>query len=197
MISWMINGRIVSRTLLAVCFSYFVCCVPTATAALAPIQVKPGKISSPVRSGVLEGGIASDEFSIYSIERASTPEGSERLVITYGDRFGNALKGDPGFFHVAFDQNSRRISVDLAQVSRTAVDQNDLAKVLTKSIFVASSDMTMDPVDGSTNITLHLKNPVSISVSSESGNISRVVIEMRGLSALPVHSSIKESGGQK
>lgn len=162
-----------------------------ASAALAPIQVKPGKISPPIHSGVIEGGLAADEFSIYSIERAATPEGSERLLITYGDRFGKAHKGEPGFFHIAMDRGSRRVILDLAQVPRTAVDQNDLAKILRQSLFVASSDMTMDPHDASTNITLNLKSPVSISVSAESGELSRLVVEMRPAPG-PVHE-----GGRK
>jgi hypothetical protein len=152
-----------------------------ANAALAPLQVKPGKVNSPIRAGALAGGQAGDEFSILAIERSAGEGDREKLVISYGDRFGKPIQGETGFFHVALDRGSRRVVIDLAQVSRTAVDQADLTRILASSRFISSSDMTMDPQDGSTNITLNLRSPAQLTVQAERGERGRLIIELSGL----------------
>ena len=70
---------------------------------------------------------------------------------------GKPLTGEPGYFQVALDRDGRRLVIDLSQVTRTGVDPGQLKSALMKSKFVASTDMTMDPHDQSTNLTLTLK----------------------------------------
>lgn len=147
-----------------------------------PIQVTPGKINSPIENGNTIGGRAGEEFSLLGI-RAETIAGrdGERFVISYGDVSGKPFKGEPGFFQVELDRDARRIVIDMAQMSRTAIAPNQLAKVLGTSKYVASTEMTMDPHDGSTNITLALKTPVKMSVNSVKGAQGRIVIEVQPL----------------
>ncbi len=153
------------------------------SAALAmptPIHVKPGVVTNPLRSNMFaNGGQAQDEFSLLGVESKSTSSG-ERLSLDYGDRFGKPLKGEPGFFQVALDHDGRRITIDLSQVTRTGVDPAQLRKVLAKSKFVAASEMTMDPHDLSTNLTLTLRAPVELRLSTETGARSRVNLDLKG-----------------
>ncbi len=132
----------------------------------APLRVRPGKVSQPIQSGVLVGGQSGAEFSLLGIQTESLKGSGERLVLLYGDRYGNSLKNEPGFYHVSLDRNARRLVIDLAQVSRTAVDPMKLSRILAASQLVSSSEMTMDPSDGSTNITLVLKEPARLKVTT-------------------------------
>ena len=148
-------------------------------ASVAPRQVKPGRMTSPLLGGALFGGQAGEEFSIIAINENKIRDGVERVIISYGDRAGRPLLGTPGYFHVAIDRDGKRLAIDLAQVSRTAVDQKDLAKILSKSQLISSSDMTMDPQDGSTNITLNLRQSAQVSVTAEADAQGRIVLELR------------------
>ena len=142
-----------------------------------PNRVESKKPVNPIRSGVLTGGFAAEEFSLLKVE-AQQQGARERIVISYGDRFGKPHRGEPGYFHVALDRNSSRVVIDLAQVTRTAIDLNSLRRQLAASKFVASSEMTMDPQDSSTNITLVLKQPAEIDVETSSGGASRLMLTM-------------------
>jgi hypothetical protein len=154
----------------------------SALAFPAPVQVKPGKIASPMSGGVVIGGQARDEFSLIGASSENSFSGKgERLILLYGDRFGAPLKGDPGYFHVALDRDSKRVVIDLAQIRKTAVEPLKLAKLLSVSKLIATSEMTMDPYDGSTNITLNLRTPVRLSASSDGSAQSKVVIELQPL----------------
>lgn len=158
----------------------FVMMAGAAFALPAPLLVKPGRVSPPVQNGVTIGGKAADEFSLIGVSAEHVHGGKgERLTLSYGDRHGHPHRGEPGFFHVALDRDAKRIVIDLAQMRKTAVDANGLAKVLSGSKLVASSDITMDPFDGSTNLTLILKQPVKMKVSSEGNNHSRIVFDLQ------------------
>ncbi len=144
-----------------------------------PLVVTPGKVSVAIHQGTVVGGKARDEFSLIAVRLEPAGQaGGERVSLMYGDRFGKPLNGEPGFFHVTVDRNSRRVVIDLAQMQMTAVGPERLAKTLATSKLVASSEMTMDPIDGSTNITLQTKVPVTVKVGSIEGDSSRVYIEM-------------------
>ena len=144
----------------------------------SPLHVKPGSALA-LRAGALaNGGTALDEFSLLSVESQSAGAG-ERIVLNYGDRFGKVWKGQPGFFQVAHD--AKRIVIDLSQVTRTGVDPAQVRRALSRSKFVASTDMTMDPQDHTTNLTLVLRSPVSLSLSTVAGDRSQVILEMKGL----------------
>lgn len=151
----------------------------TASAAPAPITVKPNTISMPLRTtGFLQGGKAGDEFSLLSVVTSKSSTG-EKVVLNYGDRFGKSVKGEPGYFQIALDKAGQRITIDLSQVTTTGIVPEQLKKVLAASQFVASSEMTMDPHDLSTNITLMLKQPVELTVATEAGAKSKLIIELR------------------
>lgn len=149
----------------------------SAGAVPSPLLVKVGKVSPAIKTGVAIGGQAGVEFSLLSVQSEASPEG-ERLILGYGDRYGNSLKAEPGFYQIALDRDARRLVIDLAQVNKTAVDPQKLARILLASKLVASSEITMDPYDGSTNITLLLKEPVRLKVGSDIGRQASVVIEL-------------------
>jgi hypothetical protein len=152
-----------------------------ALAMPSPLHVKPGAVSMPLKSNaVANGGASRDEFSLLSITD-SPSTASERFILNYGDRFGKVWKGEPGFFQVAVDHGGRRIVMDLSQVTRTGIDPVQLRAILAKSKFVASSDMTMDPQDQTTNLTLLMKVPVEVRLSTVSGTHSQVVLDLKGL----------------
>lgn len=148
-------------------------------AAPSPYHLKPGKISPPISEGVVTGGRSSDEFSLLNV-KAESLKNQERFSIVFGDRYGQPLQGDPGYFHLSVDRSGKRISIDLAQVSRTAVDNKQLRRLLSRSKYIASSDMVMDPHDGSTNIALNMKVPVTVKVMAPQKTIpGRVILEIR------------------
>lgn len=167
------------KRILSLTTTYLMIFAPAASiAAPAPLVVTPNAISSPLRSsGLVQGGKASEEFSLLGVEAKKTASG-EKLVLNYGDRFGKAIKGDPGYFQIGLDRSGKRITIDLSQVTTTGIEPDQLKKILGASKFVASSDMTMDPHDRSTNITLVLKEPVQLTVGTDSGSKSKVILNL-------------------
>lgn len=160
-------------------FSFFIGVWAQAAIPKGPLVVTPGKPSGAFDKGTAIGGKARDELSLLAVRLEPVGNsGSERVSLAYGDRFGKPLTGEPGYFHVTVDRNSRRIVIDMAQVQMTAVGPERLAKILSSSKLVASSEMTMDPIDGSTNITLQTKVPVTVKVGTVEGDSSRVFIEL-------------------
>lgn len=183
MTDFKLDRHLIQKGLSSFFWGVFALSSSVATAMPKPMQVVPEKIAIAPRAGVFAGGQSNDEFSILAIRRESSDEGVERLVIEYGDRFGRPLQGEPGFFHVAVDRKATRVVIDLAQVNRTVIDQKELAQLLASSKFVADSDMTMDPHDASTNITLNMKTPVVLSVASSGRGQGRLILEIRDLSS--------------
>lgn len=141
-------------------------------------QVKPGEVSAPLRTGTITGGQAAEEFSLVNVQTKSVA-GSERIIFSYGDVRGKPVQREPGFFNIVLDRESKRLVIDLAQVNRTAVDPTALRRILSNSKLIAGSDMTMDPQDNSTNLTLNLKKPVQIRVASQSRSEGQLVLELR------------------
>ena len=147
-------------------------------ALIAPLQVKPGHASELRGDGVVTGGLAADQFSLIGI-RSEMQSKEERLVLIYGDRFGQPWKQEPGFFHIALDRSGRRIVVALAQVHSSAVDSARLAGELKKSKLVASSEIMMDPFDLTVNLILRLKVPVQLKVSIEKSDRSNLILDLQ------------------
>lgn len=145
----------------------------------SPLHVKPGRALNVHAGSIANGGAALDEFSLLSVSLAPAAS-SERVVLNYGDRFGKVWKGEPGFFQIALDKGGSRVVIDLSQVTRTGIDPMQLRKALASSKLVASSDMTMDPQDQTTNLTLTMKRPVSLSLSTVSGSRSQIVLDLKG-----------------
>lgn len=151
----------------------------SAHSAPSPINVKPGSAVKAARSGFVTGGEAGNEFSL--IEAIAKKSGeTESFSLYYGDLRGQPLKGKPGFFQVVLDRDGRRLVIDLAQVNRTAIDPDGLRKRLKDFKNLASLDMTMDPTDASTNITLTFKEPVELTVeSSDDASPSRIGLSLK------------------
>lgn len=112
---------------------------------------------------VMSGGRAKAEniepLSLLRFQKLSISKNSERFKIKFGDKNGAALS-EPGFFHIAVDEGGKRLILDLAQVQQTSVDKADLRAIVKQSNLIRDAEITMDPVDKSTNITLFMKRPV-------------------------------------
>lgn len=135
------------------------------SAAHAPKS--PHKRGEFMREGYVVGGLAADEFSLLRAERFDLPGGIERWTLQFGDKAGNPLKKEPAYFHMSLDPKTKRVVLDLAQVSKTAVDQKDLSKIFWESKVVSNTVMTMDPLDHSTNIVLLLKGATELRVAKD------------------------------
>jgi hypothetical protein len=144
-----------------------------------PSSVKAGRPSSPISAGALHGGQSADEFSLLAVRVRPGSSGGQAIALSYGDRNGQPIHGEPGFFHAVLDRNGRRLVIDLAQVTRTAIDLQQLRRALAASSLVASSEMTMDPLDNSTNISVVLKVPVLLSVSTQAGSQGQLVFDLK------------------
>ncbi len=145
-------------------------------------SVRPQKLGTYIAAGSIIGGSAGKLFSLLRVQRMALAGGVERLILTYGDQDGIPLKSQPGYFHLSLDQAGERLVLDLSQVLKTAVDQHDLIKELKGSRLVTKTDMSMDPQDGTTNITLFMKVPVEtraqVDTTSEDKQ-NQIVIDIR------------------
>lgn len=134
-----------------------------------------------IKQGSFSGGVAKAEvdapLSILKFETRVSKTGSEKLSLTLGDKDGSILT-EPGFFHVALDESGTRLVLDFAQVQQTSIDQSDLKAAFKNSPFVKSAEITMDPVDKSTNITLRTKKPVMAQAATNSTS-GQVIIELQ------------------
>lgn len=158
--------------------------MPAPVSSVVPMRILSGRISPPVESGVLVGGQSGVEFSLIGVRSETAPEIlGERIIFDYGNRQGAPQNGEPGFFHVAIDQNAKRAVIDLAQIRSTTVDPQKLKQILGASKLVSESDMTMDPIDGTTNITLNFSRPVRLRVGSRNGDRARLEIEVQPIEA--------------
>lgn len=149
-----------------------------------PVQVTPGHASPPLQSGVSIGGQAGGEFTLIGVHTEPLKDAAERLALVYGDRNGNQQQGGPGYFHVAVDRDGRRVVIDLAQLRRVSVDPQRLTRILMNSKLIESSDMTTDPFDGSTNITLNMRAPVRVRVASETDKSARLILDLEPTASL-------------
>ncbi len=141
------------KTLLFTCiFSMGVC------ANAAPVAISGGKAKAENVS----------PLSLLQVQKVtgSVPDKSERLTIMFGDKNG-AVLSEPGFFHLAVDEGGRRLILDLAQVQQTSVDKADLKAMVKHSELIRDAEITMDPVDNSTNITFLMKRPVVAKASAK------------------------------
>jgi hypothetical protein len=169
------NFSLTSVVLIAVAIA-----VTTAQAAPQKPNLKPQPLGKYIRSGVVVGGIAGDGFSILRVQKLTAPDGAERLVILYGNGFGQPMKTEPVYFHINVDEKRGRVSIDLAQVQKTAVDERELRKLFSGSKLIASTELTMDPIDLSTNILLSLKQATDVRAAVDDYKGSRtLVIDLR------------------
>ncbi|OQW47291.1 MAG: hypothetical protein A4S09_15975 [Proteobacteria bacterium SG_bin7] len=120
-------------------------------------------------TGIFQGGESGRAYSLLDIKRTQPKNNSpdhEHFSIFYGDEIGRKILGKTGYFHIILEKNPDRLVIDLSQVQKTAVDEKQLAAIFRNSELVSKTEMTMDPEDLSTNITLYLKQPVKARVKS-------------------------------
>ncbi len=123
----------------------------------------------------VSGGVAKAEnvgpLSLLQVQKSlvNTSNKTERLTMKFGDKNGAPLIV-PGFFHMAVDEDGRRLILDLSQVQQTSVDKADLRAMLKQSELIRDVEITMDPVDKSTNITFLMKRPV-VAKATAIGNL--------------------------
>lgn len=137
-------------------------------------------VSSLAAPIVVSGGIAKakniEPLSLLQVQKSGTSEAnkSERITMKFGDKNGAPLS-EPGFFHLAVDEDGRRVILDLAQVQQTSVDKADLRAMVKRSELIRDAEITMDPVDKSTNITFYMKRPVVAQATAK----DHLVIDLR------------------
>ena len=145
--------------------------MPTPNAVKPAVIVLPMAAGEWMREGAAIGGqAATDELSLLKVERSvrtANEGGGERIAISYGDKSGRPLRSTPGYFHITLDRDGRRLAVDLAQVARTAVDRADLEALFAKSSLIESTDIVMDPLDGSTHVSFALRSSVEAFAKAE------------------------------
>jgi hypothetical protein len=137
-----------------------------------------------ITKGSFRGGQAGNGFSLKEIKRVvSASKNSERMIFEVSDRDGKTYSGKPGYFHAQLMQNPSRISIDFAQMGRSAIDAKKLTNLFKKSQLVRASRITLDNEDQSVNVTLYLKNPVKLrafSLAPKAGT-PKVVIDFTKL----------------
>jgi hypothetical protein len=135
-----------------------------------------------ITQGVVLGGEAGPGFTLLNIRRQNSPKlGLERVILDIGSRDGKPLLKKLGYFHVSVEQNPARVVIDLMQTSQSRVNEAALARMFSKSPFVKTVQMVMEPEDGSAKIVLNTRMPVAAEVfrlTSEK-KPSRIVVDLK------------------
>ncbi|AHZ83554.1 hypothetical protein AB1A81_14550 [Bdellovibrio bacteriovorus] len=152
-----------------------------AQAAISKQQSKPAASKILSGEGVSFGGLAGTGFTLMDVRRtADAGKKVERIVIDVGDINGGMLRGWPGYYYAELKKNPQRLVVDFAQMPNANIDQKRLAERLKGSLAVVKTNMSLDPVDSSLNLTLDLKKNTKVRVYQVAGkkSTSKVVIDL-------------------
>ena len=107
------------------------------------------------------GGMAGTGFSLLSVQKVESKNGKmERWVLMIGSREGRPIKGLPGYFNA--QNNGKTLTMDLAQMHFSKVDEKLLNSLLKESKFVGHARMVQDPMDQTLTLTWDLKKPVKM-----------------------------------
>lgn len=144
------------------------------------MEIRPLPLNRYIAKGAVVGGQAHSQFSLLKIDHATSPKG-ERVMISYGDLLGQPLDSLPGYFHVEFDSDRKRLVMDLAQVQKTAIDPKELTKIFSRSKLIANVDLSMDPEDSSTTLIVNLKQSADarVSLGDQPSEVHKVFIDFR------------------
>ncbi|WP_253715631.1 hypothetical protein [Bdellovibrio bacteriovorus] len=171
-------GRI-SGLILALVFS------ATAHAALPSkkkIAAKPQPVSKILAGeGASFGGLAGSGFTLLDVRRtADAKKKIERLVLDVGDIQGAPMKGWPGYYYAELKKNPQRLVIDFSQMPNARINQQQIKQRLQGSMAVRNSQMSLDPVDNSLNLTLDLKQNTKVRVYQVAGkkSTSKVVVDL-------------------
>ncbi len=132
-------------------------------------SLKFNKLDAFAGTGIFQGGESGRAYSLLDIKRQpSKNKGAavERFSLLYGDEVGRRILGKTGYFHISLEKNPDRLVIDLSQVQKTAIDEKQLAAIFKNSELISGTQMTMDPEDLSTNITLYLRDQVRARVKT-------------------------------
>lgn len=144
-------------------------------------QAKTKKQGRYITDGVVLGGKISDGFTLLKVRSGVSKKSKmERVVLDIGDLVGKPAKNEMAYHHVNVDGRRKQIVVELGQVARSGVDQDQLRRVFRKSPYVKSADIIFDPEDLTTTLVLGLKRKTKVEVFNlvSPDQPSRIVIDM-------------------
>lgn len=166
---------------------YIGCCLiatligVSATAAVPAKSAGPGLSKLLVGEGITFGGIAGAGFTLKDFRRtADVKKKIERIVMDVGDRNGADIRGWPGYYHIELKKNPRQLIIDFAQMPNSRINQKAIALKMKNSMAVSKTSMSLDPVDGSLNLTMDLKTNAKVKVYQVAGkkSTSKVVVDL-------------------
>jgi hypothetical protein len=139
------------------------------SAAVPKPEVYKGIVRS---SGVLRGGTAGVAFTLKDIRRsASAKSKTERVVIEFGDRFGNRHSGDPAYYNIELmEKPFKRLVIDLAQTNLGLFTESFIAQRFLQSRFVQKVHVAVEVQTASISLVLDLKKSVDAKVYNIKGN---------------------------
>lgn len=122
----------------------------TGNAAIPTTQ----KIKSTVLSH--QGGVAGSGFSILGAELIQS-SGKERLVLDIGDHEGQRFLGTPGYYFAEYQAELGELRIDFSQMPVSRVQEEQLQQKLKSSRLIKSSQLVLDPIDSTLQLTLRLQ----------------------------------------
>ncbi len=133
---------------------------PQATAAIQQKRTE-WLIKSLKADGYVTGGVAGSGFSLLGVDVVPRKK-SEMIKITLGDRNGLGIKTSPPYHHIQYSKNGLWVQIDFSQMARSLIEENAIRNRFKKSKFVRNIDLTQDPGDGTYNLRLQLKRPLTL-----------------------------------
>ena len=152
--------------------------------ALASVPAKPAAPAVPKTlsgSGFTYGGLAGTGFTLLDIRRTADQRRKiERLVFDVGDKNGKDMRGWPGYYHAELKSNPQRLVLDFAQMPNSRLDQTAVTSRLRGSMAIRNTVMSLEPVDGTLNLTMDLKQNTKVRVYQVMGKkmTSKVVVDL-------------------
>jgi hypothetical protein len=131
--------------------------------------------------GSFRGGASGTGFSLLSLKRVYSRDGrSERLVLEIGDKDGKVYFGQPGYFHAQLQKKPARLSLDLSQLLKSNITQDQLKTLFRRSKLVRTVELNPDLEDQSTNLLFSFRVPVKMRIFtlSPEAMAPKVVIDL-------------------
>jgi hypothetical protein len=155
---------------------------PPAYAAIERTKAGSLKLHQYIQNGVVIGGEAGTAFTLLKVRHLPAPKDKlERLFLDFGDAGGAPLRKRVGFYQVQLDADSKRLVIDLSQMSASGVTVQSLRQTLAKSQYVQNARILFDPSDSTITIQLDLKKRVQLEVFELPGQdkASRIAIDLK------------------
>jgi hypothetical protein len=138
-------------------------------AALPKPDAFKGLLSAP---GVIRGGTAGVAFTLKDIRRSGSEKNkTERVVIEFGDRFGNLHPGDPAYYNIELiEKPTKRLVIDLAQTNLGLFTESFISQRFLQSRFVQKVHVAVEVQTASVSLVLDLKKSVDAKVYNIKGS---------------------------